>query len=133
MSRKIIIREDQFDRVANGVDEPMRYSIALWCLLNDFRYLSNDNVFGRRVSVANTERINREICLDVMNANSIHEVENDGIFDDNSIVYSVDGMLIEVSSDITPDYLYDFIEKYENGDIDDEYVRNLVGWFSTML
>jgi len=133
MSRKIIIREDQFDRVANEVDEPMRYSIALWCLLNDFRYLSHNNVFGRRVSVANTERINREICLEIINADNIHEVENDGMFDDDSVVFSVDGMLVEVSNNLTSDYFYDFIDKYKNDEIDNEYVKKLVGWFSTLI
>jgi hypothetical protein len=75
---KIIINENQIrllneDLNTNSVSESMKETIALWCLTNDFRFIVADSVFGNKVNVANDERINKEICSDIINSISVTE------------------------------------------------------------
>lgn len=79
---KIKINENQFKFLTEGytpgdVSYEMRTSIALWCLTNDFRFYMPNNVFGSKTSVANSEPINKEICLDIMKAYEISDANEE--------------------------------------------------------
>lgn len=155
---KIIINENQvkfltedlssLDDVSYGLKE----SIALWCLMNDFRFYIPNNVFGNKISLANSEHINREICLDIMKgtltlANEERELfgyndyddfedgddEREEYMNDNNI-YKVttesQEYYIEVSNNISEHDGDIILQDYVDGELDDnDWYYDSIGWF----
>lgn len=85
---RIIINENQL-RLLNeegeinqyeGISYDLKESIAIWCLLNDFRYIITNNSYGNEISTANVERINKEICNDIMRGTLIDATEEKELF-----------------------------------------------------
>ena len=155
---KIIINENQVKllnedlSIQGEVSYEMKESVALWCLTNDFRYFIPNNIFGRRVSVANSEPINKEICTDIMNGTLIPADEEKELFGYNdyddfedgddereeymngNTIYKVETSketyYIEVSNNITEYSGEMLLQDFADGEID-EYSNTyeLVGWF----
>ena len=155
---KVIINENQL-RLLNEdlasqseVSYDLKESIAIWCLVNDFRFFLPNNIFGRRISVANSEPINKEICNDIMDgtltlANEEKELFGYNDYDDfedgddereeymdGNEIYKVqtskETYYIEVSADIYEYYGDLLLQDYEDKELD-PYSRTyeLVGWF----
>lgn len=155
---KIIVNESQLkflneDLVSQeNISYEYKTSIAIWCLLNDFRYIVPDSVFGRKTSLANSEPINKEICTDIMNGNITVANEEKELFGYNDYddfensddereeymngytIYKVEtekeSYYIEVSDDISEYYGDMTIQEFEDGEIDEYDMRyELIKWF----
>lgn len=137
---KIYINESQArllnEQSVNTVSDNMRESIAVWCLLNDFRYFNPNRIIGRGTSVANDDETNKEICNYIMNTNDIslaNEYKNIFRIDDTDEEYNIykvnigEGyILIEVSSDdVYEMFCEDTMQDLEWGDIEND----LLEWF----
>ena len=143
---KITINESQLRLINENfntegeVSHEMKTSIALWCLLNDFRYFNPYRIFGSGPSLANSSSINKEICADIMDSYSVVEANDerknfDTYYDDDGYepecnfykVYTSGGkyFVVEVDSDLEENYGEWKLQDYEDGYEDNE----LIGWF----
>lgn len=155
---KIIINENQVKFLTEDlssledVSYGLKESIALWCLMNDFRFYIPNNIFGNKISLANSEHINREICLDIMKgtltlANEERELfgysdyddfedgddEREEYMNDNNI-YKVttesQEYYIEVSNNISEHDGDIILQDYVDGELDDnDWYYDSIGWF----
>ena len=154
---KIIIKESQIKflnedlSTINNVSYELKESIAVWCLINDFRFFLPNNVFGRKISVANSENINKEICADIINGTLTKTDEEKEIFGYNDYddfeenddereeymrgysIYKVETVnetyYIEVPNNIPEYFSEELLQKLEDGELND-YDSELIGWFN---
>ena len=151
---KIIINESQIRLLGEDLNSlgeisyDMKVSIALWCLMNDFRFFNPKRIFGTGTSLANDIDTRKEICQFVMASDSITEANDEketfGYYDYDDYeegddereeymrgykIYKVStnnvDILIEVSDDIGEKEGKITLQDYEDGAINNE----LVGWF----
>ena len=155
---KIIINEEQVKflnediSTIGEVSYNLKESIAIWCLMNDFRFFIPNNIFGSKISVANSEQINREICSDIMNGEIMTADDEKELFGHNDhddfedgddereefmnsnkiykVQYGEEEYYIEVASDI---YEYSgerILEKYIDKELDDTvWYYDSIDWF----
>ena len=137
---KIIINENQLNFInesnIEGVEKTsyeMTKSIALWCLLNEFRYFNPNRKFGNGTSVANKMNINKEICDIIMHSNGLETANyKKDLFrnsDENFTIYKVcsngECLYIEVENDIDKHAADIAEQEYIDGENDNKIVK----WF----
>ena len=130
--KTIIIRESQLRLLSEDInDDDIRRSLAMWCLMNDFKFYNPNALFGDGNQAANDGETNKYIAKLIMNGN----VE---LYDKENFIYKVtfpetqDGdseLYIYVEEELDSVYADRLIDGYLSGDIKNENV----GWFMEHL
>lgn len=130
--KTIIIRESQLRLLSEDInDDDIRRSLAMWCLMNDFKFYNPNALFGDGNQTANDGETNKYIAELIMNGN----VE---LYDKENFIYKVtfpktqDGdseLYIYVEEELDSVYADRLIDGYISGDIENENVR----WFMEHL
>ena len=145
--RTILINERQIRLLGEGlndsqdIDYDLRKSIAVWCLMNDFRFYNPKRLIGRGTSVANDDETQMEIVRLIMNAHTVSECNEKrmyfGYYDEDmngmkiyKVETSNDTIYIEVADYISNYDADEICQKFDNDDIDNSkwYYDNLK-WF----
>ena len=130
--KTIIINENQLRLLSEGItNDDIQRSLAVWCLMNDFKFYNPNAMFGDGNQVANDDETNRYIAELIMIGDVV-------LYNNDDYIYKVtfpktqDGdseLYIFVGEELDSTYADSVLDAHDLGKIENEnidwFIKNL--------